>query len=175
VIVRRLQYRFRQGLVRLGAALWPGRIDRAAARAVLSEAGWQLFSTADPGDQQHGLCVLGYLHREGEVTPALEEAALLHDVGKSGMGLSLPYRTAIVLLRATGQLERWASDEPGSWRFPFHMQLHHAERGAALCAAAGCDARTVALVRWHETAPDLVPDTSLGIELARLQSADDAC
>lgn len=171
----RWRYRVWQGGIRLRAGLWPGSIDRRPARAVLHDRAWELFLRASAGDQAHSLCVLHTLERSGPVAVSLASAALLHDIGKVGAGLSLAYRTAIVLLRASGRLDRWAADQPGSWRYPIYLQLQHARRGAFLCEEAGCDARTVALVRWHETPLAEIPDQTIRADLERLQAADDRC
>ena len=169
----RWAYRLRQGMTRLRVALRPGVIDESPARQRLSAREWALFARMAPGDRAHGLCVLKRLEAQGDVAPSMAVAALLHDVGKADGRLSLPYRTAVVLLG--DRLSRWASAEPSSWRYPFHAHLQHAERGAVLCAEAGCDPCVVALVRWHETALALVPDVSLCDNLAALQAADDQC
>jgi hypothetical protein len=169
----RWAYRLRQGLTRLSVALRPGMLDDSPARARLSPQAWELFARMAPGDRAHGLCVLARLEAQGDVPAPLAEAALLHDVGKVGGRLSLPYRTAVVLLGA--RLAGWASADRASWRYPFYAHLEHAERGAALCAEAGCDPHTVALVRWHETSLAEIDDASLYDHLAALQAADDQC
>ncbi len=169
----RWTYRLRQGLTRLCVALTPGRIDESPARARLSSQVWELYSHMAPGDRVHGLCVLARLEAQGTVSLPLAKAALLHDVGKAEGRLSLPYRTAVVLLG--DRLSGWASAERSSWRYPFYVHLHHAKRGAALCAEAGCDPQVVALVRWHETPLAQVPDGALHDSLAALQAADDQC
>jgi hypothetical protein len=86
---------------------------------------------------------------------ALAQAALLHDVGKVGGRIQLGNRAATVLLNALrpGLLHRLALNEPDSWRYPFYVLLHHAERGADLAARAGTDAVAVALIREHHTVP----------------------
>jgi hypothetical protein len=87
---------------------------------------------------------------------ALAQAALLHDVGKIGGRIRLWHRVATVLLQALCPefLGRLALDEPHSWRYPFFVQLHHAERGAELSAEVGTDGLAVALIRAHHTAPE---------------------
>lgn len=169
----RWAYRLRQGLVRLVVALRPSLLDETPARAHLSPQGWELFRRMAPGDRAHGLCVLASLRERGEPPAWLAEAALLHDVGKLGSGLTLAHRAAIVLL---GPLAARLGSRPGSgWRRPFYAQRKHADRGAELCAQAGCDPRCVALVRWHESPTASLPDASLREALAALQAADDRC
>jgi hypothetical protein len=168
-------HRVRQGLIRLAASLYPHRIDALSALGVLSQDEWALFAALPRGDQAHALCVLRHAQRQPGVTPELAEAALLHDIGKLGAGHGLGWRVLVVVLGALGLKERVAKTKPGSWRQVVHTQLHHAERGAVMCAQAGASSRTVALVRWHDTALADVPDLALWDELGALQSADEAC
>lgn len=172
----RWRYRIGQFVTRLRAR--PDAVDHAAARAVLSEAAYRLFCEMPLGDQLHGLCVLRILRRAGCVAPHLEQAALLHDVGKAAGRISLPYRVAIVLLRgAAGRLPAWlGSPDARSWRYPFYVQNHHAELGAARCERAGCVSQVVALVRHHEMGPSAAwDDPTLRRALLALQEADEQC
>ncbi len=171
--LRRWVYRIRQGLARLAVALRLYPLDEEPARQRLSPQAWALFARMPRGDQAHGLCVLARLPAQEAASPWLAEAALLHDVGKMGGRLSLPYRVAIVLLGS--HVSRWASADPTSWRYPFHVHLHHAGRGAELCEQAGCDPRTVALVRWHGAVPDQELAEALIQDLEALRTADDRC
>jgi hypothetical protein len=168
-------HRIRQGLMRLRAGLHPDRIDVRSAQGVLSREEWRLFTALSPGDQAHALCVLSHARQRPGVTHALAVAALLHDLGKLGAGQSLGWRAWIVVLRAVGLEERVALAEPGSWRHAVHVQLHHAERGASMCERIGSSPRTVALIRWHDTALIDVPDLALRDELGLLQASDEAC
>jgi hypothetical protein len=170
--LRRWAYRLRQGLVRLAVSLCPGLLNEAPARQLLSGQAWALYARMGPGDRAHALCVLARLEPQ-QPAPWLAEAALLHDVGKAEGHLSLLYRALVVLLGP--RLPRWASADPASWRYPFHVHLQHARRGAELCAQAGCDPRVVALVRWHDSPPARVPNPALRRALAALQAADDQC
>lgn len=170
--LRRWAYRLRQGLARLAISLRPGTLDEEPARRRLSPQAYALYARMAPGDRAHALCVLARLE-PSQPAPWLAEAALLHDVGKVEGRLSLPYRALAVLLGA--RLPRWASADPASWRYPFHIQLQHAWRGAELCAQAGCDPRAVTLVRWHESPPEQLPEPALRQALADLQAADDQC
>lgn len=171
-------YRLRQGWTRVLVAVRPGLVADEAARSVLSAPGWALFQRMSPGDRFHALCVWRALQREGSLPQDVAAAALLHDVGKAGQGLTLPYRTLIVMLRALrpSWLARLGACEAPRWRRPFWAHLHHAEVGAGLCHTAGSEALTIALVRWHDAALDAVPeDPLLRHWLPRLQRADNAC
>jgi hypothetical protein len=81
------------------------------------------------------------------------------------------HRVATVLVRAAwpGLLERIGGDSrPGSWRYPFYVQRHHATIGALLAEQAGCSPLTVDLIRRHEDAAAVAGDPLL----AALQEAD---
>lgn len=172
----RVGYRLRQFWRRLWAR--DATIAKETARKVLSPAAYALFCALDVGDQLHAWDVWRLLQRRGRPSPDLAQAALLHDVGKAGAGLTLAHRTVVVLLRRMypAALERLARAEPGSWRYPFYVQLRHAELGAEACARAGCSPVTVALVHHHE---DHTGDALNGIpwrdDLLALQEADEAC
>jgi len=116
-----------------------------------------LFRRMSAAEQAHALAVLRTLQVEQAtgVETALVQAALLHDVGKTGGRIRLWHRVARVLSQALhpAWLDRLALDEPRSWRYPFFVLLHHAERGADLSAEAGADAVAVALIRAHHTEP----------------------
>jgi hypothetical protein len=142
----------------------------------LTPAQMELFRSMSPQDQRHGLDVFFTLQREGYTERTLLQAALLHDVGKCDGGLRLAHRVAIVLMRALwpGLLARLARDEPGSWRYPFFVHLHHAARGAELAQAASCPPLAVELIRRHqEPLPVAWHGTREGQLLAALQTADE--
>jgi hypothetical protein len=135
-------------------------------------------------EQRHALAVLRTLEQGGYSEPLLAQAALLHDVGKivrppaegeRGQGIAVWHRVAAVLVKAITPtlLERVALNEPGNWRFPFYVLVHHAQRGADMAAATGADPLAVALIRWHDTSPE---DSGLGsrgrVMLTALQAAD---
>ena len=166
-------YRVRQALARI-ATLWCSP-DVGPAREILSTEAFALFGSMSAADQGHSLEVLRHLEQEGSVSPDLAFSALLHDVGKAGGGLTLPYRTAIVLLEALWPraLERLCRGARGTWRAPFAADAEHASTGAERCRDAGCSTQTVALVQYHDTSLDAVPD-ELRSDLERLQRADDA-
>jgi hypothetical protein len=151
-------------------------VDCRLAQQVLANGTYELFTRMAVGDQLHAVKVLRELRRMGHISPDLEQAALLHDVGKSGGRLTLPYRVAIVLLRAMwpGLLRRLAVDDPQSWRYPFAAHLEHAERGARLCWMTGCSPTVVALVRYHDaSSPDAIPEPALAEAVGLLRLADD--
>lgn len=127
-----------------------------------------LFDGMPVADRRHGLDVSARLLAAGHDDPDLQAAALLHDAAK-GHRMRLWHRVAGVILEALapGLLRRLASDDATSWRYPFHLYLHHAELSAELVRRVGCSARTAAFIRG-----------SAGGDDARLQralaEADDA-
>jgi hypothetical protein len=46
-----------------------------------------------------------------------------------------------------------ASSDPGSWRYPFHLYLHHDRLSADMAEAAGCSPRAVAFLRGTASDP----------------------
>ncbi len=63
--------------------------------------------------------------------------------------MRLWHRVTGVLLEAVAPrtLARLASPDQRSWRYPFHLYLHHAALSADAALAAGCSPRTAALIR----------------------------
>lgn len=170
----RIGYRVRQFLAALN--LRRESIDKAAFEAYLSKAQIELFQRMPASEQRHGLAVLHTLEKKGYSDAALAQAALLHDVGKTGGQVRLWHRVAAVLLPAVHPtlLHRIAHDRPGSWHYPFYIQLQHAARGATMAAQAGTDALAVALIRWHHTPPATSGLDAQGQALlAALQLADE--
>ena len=132
-----------------------------------------LFQRMPRYDRRHALNVLHTLRRQGHDDPDLFTAALLHDVGKtagpSGR-LGLWHRVAVVLMGALqpSLVEGIGRDEPGTWRYAFYLQQHHAAIGADLAREAGCSDATVALILHHENARRAAEDAPL----AALRAAD---
>ncbi len=143
--------------------------EEADARAILGARAWPLFAAMPVADRRHALDVVSRLRSGGWEDRDLLAAALLHDAAK-GDRLRLWHRVAGVLLEAAtpSLLERLASPDPRSWRYPFHVHLHHGELSAAMAADAGCRPRTVTFIRGEASGP-------ADVQLARaLKVADDA-
>jgi len=144
--------------------------------AYLSPAQIELFQRMSSSEQRHARAVLGTLQNMGYSEVALGQAALLHDAGKMGGRIRLWNRALTVLLQslAPGLLLQMAHDEPGSWRYPFFVQLRHASRSADMATQVRADSLAVALIRWHHTRPE---ETNLDAQrralLMALRSADD--
>lgn len=171
----KLRYRVGQFFGRLRAR--PSPADLEAVRGLLADGEHALFCGMPAGDRLHGLCVWRSLEWPGEPPAALARAALLHDVGKTGAGLTLVHRSALVVAEALApRLLRRVGREPGGvWRRPLHAYVHHATIGAERCAAVGSDGDTVALVRYHDAreVPALRPE--LQEMLRALRRADGRC
>jgi len=170
----RIAYRVRQFWQALG--FHAESVDARMWEEHLNPAQRWLFQGMAIAEQRHSLAVLHTLQADGHSEQALLQAALLHDMGKAGAQVQLGHRVVTVLMRslALALLTRLARNEPGSWRYPFFVQLHHAERGADLAAGAGTHALAVALIRWHHTAPNKSELDPQGQELlAWLQAADE--
>jgi hypothetical protein len=138
--------RVAQFLGHLTARVDPG--EEARARALLPEAAWPLFATMPTADRRHALDVAGRLVAAGQPDPDLLAAALLHDAAK-GPQMRLWHRVAGVLLESAAPraLARLASSDDRSWRYPFHLYLHHSDLSADAALRAGCTPRTAAFIR----------------------------
>ena len=125
------------------------------ARRLLPDAAWPLFTAMPIADQRHALDVMGRLLAAGDADPDLLAGALLHDAAK-GHRLRLWHRVGGVLLErmAPRSLARLASSDPGSWRYPFHLYLHHAALSADAAMTAGCNPRVAAFIRGSSEAVD---------------------
>jgi hypothetical protein len=129
--------------------------ERAAALAVLPPSAVGVFDAMPVADQRHAIDVFTRLHAGGHDDADLLAAALLHDAGK-GRRVRLWHRVATVLVAALapGRLERLGSPDPGSWRYPFHLQLHHEALSARAALDAGCGPRVAAFIAGTPDAGD---------------------
>lgn len=170
-------YRVRQFFRTLAAPALS--IDQAPARCVLTAAQFELWSRLSRADRAHSLRVLAKL--EGP-SPALAQAALLHDVGKAVTSIYLPQRVLRVLLRGLlpplwRRVSRGPLNQVPAWRRGLVALAQHPEIGAQLALAAGTDPLVAALIRRHEEPPPKqpprgAPQTDEDRLLARLQPAD---
>jgi len=142
-------YRVTQFVWHLRASVTTGE-QRLARDQLSSSSLIALFDDMPRADQRHALDVYRALQSGGYDDKDLLSAALLHDVGKA-RGIPLPYRVAIVLLRALAPaFLRHLDREKSWWRRPFYVSLHHPEIGAEMIAGAGGNKRLVAFARYHQ-------------------------
>ena len=139
--------------------------ERAALVGWLTSAQLALFDSMHLADRRHGLDVVATLRAEGQLDEELLLAGLLHDAGKGDTGLW--HRVAYSLGQEYGSwIWRVAALLPG-FRGALIRLREHAEASARLAAAAGCTARTVALIRYQDAPRD-------GDAGERLRLADEA-
>jgi hypothetical protein len=146
-------HRVGQFIGHLTARVHPAEVERA--HGLLPDAAWPLFAGMPTADRRHGLDVAGRLLATGQADPDLLAAAMLHDAAK-GRRMRLWHRVAGVVLEAVAPtaLTRLASSDERSWRYPFHLYLHHATLSADAALAAGCSPRTAAFIRGTTEATD---------------------
>lgn len=152
--------RVRQFFSHLFARVTTGEV--AAAHALLPASAVSLFDGMPVADRRHALDVVAHLRQAGHDDPELLAAALLHDAAK-GERMRLWHRVAGVLLGAATPrlLARLANADPASWRYPFHLYLHHADLSAEAALGAGCTARSAALIRGAAGEADRVAQRAL--------------
>jgi len=135
----------------------------------------QLFRQLALSDQWHSVRVMETLQAAGHTDPDLLTAALLHDVGKTKLRLTLWDRTLIVLLSflLPRKVAEWGQGNGQDWRRPFVVKARHPEWSAEMAAAVGCSPLSVSLMRRHQ---DTLPAAAVTPEdqlLRVLQWADD--
>ena len=148
---------------------------RAEVATILSASELVLFDRFSRNDQWHSYRVMKMLQAAGHTQPPLLVAALLHDVGKTKLSLSIWQRSLIVLvsLLLPRQAAVWGQGEAVGWQRPFVVKAQHPAWSAEMAAAAGSLPQAVALMRRHQDPID-PHDTSEEAALLRvLQWADD--
>ena len=136
--------------------------EEARARHLLPDAAWPLFAAMPTADRRHALDVAGRLMAGGDLDSDLLAAALLHDAAK-GRRMRLWHRVAGVVLGAAAphELARLASPDERSWRYPFHLYLHHADLSAQAALLAGCTSRTADFIRGMSVPADALLASAL--------------
>ena len=142
--------------------------EEALVERVLPPSAQALFREMPVADRRHGLDVAHRLLASGHDDRDVLAAALLHDAGK-GHRLRLWHRVSGVLLEAVapGALRRLASADTSSWRYPYHLYLHHEAISAQMAVSAGCEPRAGAFIRGQPR------ETDAPLQ-AELKAADDA-
>jgi putative nucleotidyltransferase with HDIG domain len=130
--------------------------DREEALSHLDPALGELFVRMAVRDQVHALRVL---RRLGDAEPPLQQAALLHDVGKIETPMGTMGRSLVVLAGATrtmGLLTRVPGIGPKVQRY-----IEHPTIGAELLRHAGADGPLVQIVAEHESKHPSHPETAI--------------
>ena len=129
---------FHYRLKQFWLAFWAGPDPEGLqqARQMLGPSLWPVFAQMQPGEQAHSLDVMRVIRARGHDEPALLQAALLHDCGKSRSSLSVWDRTWIVLARKffPAQVRAWGQS-------PAQRLAAHLRRGrtaSGLGGRAGC-------------------------------------
>lgn len=167
--------RIRQTFQALTAPLRPVEDDLAAE--YLTPALFSLFMTMRRSDRQHHVRVLKYILAQNIDNTALYNAALLHDVGKTCVSISIFHRILAVLGKRffPNRFMAWGAGDPVGWRKAFVVSIQHPAWGAELFDAQSDNKQASDLIRYHQ---DIVAETPLNddqkILLHQLQIADDA-
>jgi len=145
-----LFYRIRQFWAALTAD--PTENDLKRVEQVLSPPLMELFLRQQPSEQLHSLSVYDQLAAQGENSPDLQVAALLHDCGKSLYPLTAMERAIVVMGQffAPRRAKRWGMGSPHGWRRPFVVAAQHPAWGAEMASTAGASLLTVSLIRRHQ-------------------------
>ena len=114
-----------------------------------------LFLELPVNDQRHGLDVLQTVIRiDSQPSRLLQQAALLHDLGKAGAHFSVAERSLTVLLLATSArtLTALLRARPGFAR-RYAIYADHAKIGAERLRAAGAGELAAIVAEHHATDP----------------------
>jgi hypothetical protein len=141
-------------------------VERAALADWLTPAQLALFDGMPVADRRHGLDVVACLRTAGVADREVHLAGLVHDAGK-GRSIRLWHRVAWSLGEILGPWVHAAASRLPGGRDAMARLRDHDVRSAELAAAAGCPARTAALI-----AGQVLPGDEPA--LAALRAADEA-
>lgn len=135
-------------------------VAQSEVSAQLTPAEMTLFQHFSNSDQWHSYRVMKTLQAANHIHPDLLTAALLHDVGKTRVPLSVWERSWVVVGQVIWPKKTavWGQDAPLGWKRPFVVKAQHPAWGADMAAAAGSSELAVGLIRRHQ---DNVPETAV--------------
>lgn len=174
-MINRVRYRSTQFFSTINAIITPS--DNALVQSVLGKdtPALALFNKMTHSDQYHAIAVLKTLIARGHTHPALQQAALLHDVGKI-LGQPIIHRIIVVILKrfCPALLQKLANAPLNcpQWRQPFVVNYRHPQIGAEMAKTAGCKALVVKLIAAHQGLPQENPSTQMEKFHAALYAAD---
>lgn len=149
--------------------------ERADIATALSASEQTLFFRFTPRDQHHSYLVYQTLKAAGHSHHQLLIAALLHDIGKTKVPITIWDRTfpVVVELVVPKLAARWGGGEPTGWRKSFCIRHQHAAWGAEMAQNAGTHPLAISLIARHQD--KLTPDQNSPEDqlLRTLQWADD--
>lgn len=148
------------------AAARVGEQEKAAAERLLGPNLTPLFLQLPVNDQRHGLDVLETVTRlDGQPDRLLQQAALLHDLGKAGAHFSVIERSLTVFLMAVSPptLKTLLRSRPAFAR-RYAIYADHARIGGERLRAAGAE-ELAAIVAEHHAA-DPVSDVTRQLQRA---------
>lgn len=144
--------------------------EAAAATQILGPALAPLFLQLPANDQRHGLDVLQTVRSvDPQAGRLLQQAALLHDIGKAGTGFSVLDRSLTVFLQAVspGILQRFVGARPGFKR-RYQAYMDHARVGAERVRTAGSPELAAIIAEHHS--PDPRSDVTRKLKQADLRN-----
>ncbi len=130
--------------------------ERAHAERVLGPRLAPLFVGLPVNEQRHALDVLATLERLGEEDRVLQQAALLHDMGKATAHFSIVERSLAVFLQAVApaalaRLLEWFPD----FRHRYETYRQHPAIGAARLQELGAPELAAVIAEHHAPSPTL--------------------
>lgn len=131
--------------------------DRATAARVLGAELYPLFAQLPVNDQRHGLDVLTTVTRlDRQPSLLLQQAALLHDVGKGGARFSVVDRSLTVFLQTASPriLQSMLAARPAFAR-RFEIYRDHARIGAETLHRLGAHELAAVVAEHHAPNPTL--------------------
>lgn len=172
--MHQIRYRIWQTFQAMTARWRP--VEDELAASVLPTPLFALFLSMSRNDRQHHLRVYKSLIGQGHNHPALLQAALLHDVGKTRYRFNVLDRIWVAIIKTLfpQQFERWGSGEAKGWQRAIVISAQHPHWGAEMVASAGGDPLAVELIKHHQDSITADMTTELRELLPILKAADDA-